>query len=195
MDWHSYYEAEINLEGLIGNLYGQREFLAAIKKINPKNILEVGTGSGGMAIFLSWLGFDVTSIDVDPEVIRKAQAEAARWNSPAKFEVADTFSLPYHDQTFDLVFHQGLMEHFDDTSIHNMLNEQLRVSRQVIFSVPNSFYMRRDFGNERLMTQDQWEKILSPYKILISRNYSPKKFPKVYLPKAKIQYMALIEKP
>ncbi|OGB73598.1 hypothetical protein A3K24_01995 [candidate division Kazan bacterium RIFCSPHIGHO2_01_FULL_44_14] len=195
MDWNKYYQAPLTLKGLLSNLYGQKEFLSVILEAGAKNILEVGVGSGAMSTFFSWLGLNVTGIDISPEVIEKAKTESARFNGLAKFEVADTFSLPYSDLSFDLVFHQGLMEHFSDADIHKIFNEQLRVARRVVFSVPNHRYPRRDFGNERLMAKSQWEQILQPYQVVTSCSYSPKFFPKWYLPRVKIQYMAVIEKP
>ena len=194
MKWNKYYQAPLYLEGLLSNLYGQKEFLVAIVGTKDRKILEAGVGSGAMSTFFSWLGFDVTGVDIDPEVVTKAKIESGRFNGSAKFEVADTFHLPYPNQSFDLVFHQGLLEHFSDEDIHKILNEQLRVAKQVVFSVPNYRYARRDFGNERLMTKAQWEKILHPYWVTTSCYYSLKFFPKWYLPRVKIQYMAIVKK-
>ncbi len=192
--WNQYYATPLTLDGVIRNLYGQKEFLSAIYDSGAQTILEVGTGSGAMSIFLSWLGREVTGVDVNPQVVAKAEAESARFRGLSKFGVADTFHLPHPDQSFDLIFHQGLLEHFSDADIHRALTEQLRVAKRVIFSVPNIYYPKRDFGNERLMTRAQWEKILRPYRVVDSRDYSKKWFPKWYLPRVDIQYMALIEK-
>lgn len=194
MNWRNYYKNPLTINTLLGNLYGQRDFLSAIHELSPKRVLEVGTGSGGMAIFLSWLGMQVTSVDVDREILEQAEVANRELGGHVKFEVADGFSLPYSANQFDLAVHQGLLEHFSDEEIRRLLDQQLACCRQVLFSVPNNRYMRKDFGNERLMSQAQWEQILSPYKILVSRTYAPKRFPKPYLPKAHIQYMALIER-
>jgi 2-polyprenyl-3-methyl-5-hydroxy-6-metoxy-1,4-benzoquinol methylase len=194
-NWNQYYSTPLTLDGIIRNLYGQKDFLSAIYDSNAKTLLEVGVGSGAMSIFFSWVGLAVTGIDADAQVVQKVQAESARLNGRAKFEVADTFQLPYPDQSFDLIFHQGLLEHFSDEEIHRMLKEQLRVARRVAFSVPNRWYPRRDFGNERLMSRAQWENILHPYRVVKSGYYSLKFFPKWYLPRVPIQYMAIIEQP
>lgn len=194
MSWDKYYEQEVTIPKLLSNLYGQKEFLAEIIKRTKGGALEVGTGTGAMSIFLAWLGFDVTSIDTNPKVVELAKQTADKLNARVVFKVADTFALPYLDQSFDVLFHQGLLEHFEDKDIHKMLDEQLRVAKQVILSVPNHRYPRRDFGNERLMDKNKWEKILGRYKLLVSTYYSPKIFPKLYLPKSTIQYMAVIEK-
>ncbi|AKM84992.1 TPA: hypothetical protein DHW58_01930 [Patescibacteria group bacterium] len=193
MNWDKYYQAPLTLTGLVSNLYGQKEFLDAIVGSGAHRLLEAGVGSGAMSTFFSWLGLDVTGIDVDPKVVAKAETESARFNGRVKFAVADTRHLPYPDKSFDLVFHQGLLEHFSDKEIHEILDEQLRVADRVVFSVPNYRYPRRDFGNERLMTAAQWGRVLSPYRIVTSGYYSQKLFPKWYLPRTTIQYMAVIE--
>ncbi len=194
MSWDKYYEQEITIPGLLSNLYGQKEFLAEIISRAKGRVLEVGTGTGGMSVFLAWLGLDITSIDTNPKVIEVAKQTAEKLNARVVFKVADTFALPYPNQSFDVLFHQGLLEHFKDQDIHKILGEQLRVAKQVVISVPNHRYPRRDFGNERLMDKNKWEKILDRYKLLASTYYSPKIFPKPYLPKSTIQYMAVIEK-
>lgn len=194
MKWRNYYKSPLTVSTLLGNLYGQRDFLSAIHSLSPKTVLEVGTGSGGMAIFLSWLGMRVTSIDIDQQILSQAEEAQTALGGSAKFEMADGFNLPYGANQFDLAVHQGLLEHFSDAEIRQLLDQQLACCRQVMFSVPNNLYMRKDFGNERLMPKARWEEILSPYKILLSKTYSPKRFPRFYIPKAHIQYMALIEK-
>ncbi|MFH0905263.1 MAG: class I SAM-dependent methyltransferase [bacterium] len=194
MNWHKYYQAPLALEGLLGNLYGQRNFLSEILNSGACKILEVGTGSGAMSIFFSWLGLDVTGIDVDPQVIDKAKQESARLNGRAQFAAADAFQLPYPDNSFELIFHQGVLEHFSDDDIHRMLTEQLRVAPRVVFSVPNQWYPQLDFGNERLMSKANWEKILSPFRVVKSVNYEPRRFPKWYVWRAPVEYMAVIER-
>ncbi len=194
MNWHKYYQTPLTLEELLRNLYGQRDFLVEIVGLGPRKILEIGTGTGGMSIFLSWLGFDVTGVDVDSQIVDWAKSAATKLNSSAKFEIADGFKLPYEDNSFDLVFHQGLLEHFSNEEVHRLLSEQLRVAHRVVISVPNHWYPRRDFGNERLLDKNSWEKILSPFRITQSRYYSLKRFPRPWLWRKPIQYLAVIEK-
>jgi len=191
--WNEYYD-EFTIKDLFGNLYGQKEFANELVSLpRASKILEVGTGSGTFSILLSWLGFSITSIDLDPKVIEQAEANAEKFNAKITFQIADTFKLPFPNDSFDVIFHQGLLEHFNNEDIRRILNEQLRVAKRVIFSVPNNLYPRRDFGNERLMDKSTWENILSQYKILKSQNYSPKRFPKFYIYRGNIQYMAVIE--
>src|SRR5690606_36695868 len=90
-----YYDRHLTVESLLGNLYGQREYLGEISRSGAKGILEVGTGSGGMAIFLSWLGFEVTSIDIEQGVFDKAQQAVDRLNGKVSLVKADGFKMPF----------------------------------------------------------------------------------------------------
>jgi ubiquinone/menaquinone biosynthesis C-methylase UbiE len=51
---------------------------------------------------------------------------------------ADMFNLPFRDDVFHAVIHQGVLEHFSNTRIIEALLEQKRVCKYyVIFDVPN----------------------------------------------------------
>ncbi|MDD5606016.1 MAG: class I SAM-dependent methyltransferase [Patescibacteria group bacterium] len=193
--WDDYYPKELSIETFIGNLFGHREFLAEVFKHKGDKILEVATGTSTMSILGAWFGFDMTSIDINPKIVERARKVATAMGVKVRYQVADTFCLPFPDASFDTAFHQGLMEHFSDSDITRMLDEQLRVAKRVVISVPNFLYPQKDLGNERLLRKEAWERIFKNYKLLKSIYYSPKVFPRFYLPRAKIQYMAVITKP
>lgn len=193
-NWSDYYSQEISPDLYIRNLYGQREFLNTIIATQAKNILEIGAGTGTMSIFLSQLGFEATTLDNDEKVVGRANLAKEKLGGKNEIVLGDAFNLPFQDRSFDVVFHQGLLEHFSDEDIHKLLEEHLRVAPTVIFSVPNSYYFGREFGDERLMSKNMWENILKPYQVEISQNYSLKFFPHWYLPRVPIQYMAKISR-
>jgi len=190
--WSDYYQKEITADLFIRNLYGQRGFLNTIIESKTRKILEVGAGTGTMSVFLSNLGFEVTTLDNDPKILEIAQQVKDKFNGQNYLQKGDAFKLPFADDSFDLVFHQGLLEHFKDDDIFRLLTEHLRVAPIVIFSVPNNFYPQKDVGDERLLGKSTWENILKPYKIVMSCNYSLKFFPKWYLPRVPVQYMAKV---
>ena len=192
--WSKYYQTEITLDLYIRNLYGQREFLNNIINSGAKKVLEIGAGTGTMSAFLSNMGMEITTVDNDPKILEIARQVKAKFGGHNYFQEADAFNLPFTDNSFDLIFHQGLLEHFADSDIHKLLQEHLRVAKIVIFSVPNSYYPKKDIGDERLLNSSQWKKILQPYKIINSSNYSLKILPKWYLLRVPIQYMAKITK-
>jgi len=67
--------------------------------------------------------------------------------------------------TFDIVCSQGLLEHCKDEEMINFIDEWLRIAPTCIISVPSIYYGRNDFGDERLLTAHDYQKILRRYKV------------------------------
>lgn len=176
-DWGTFYtKKEITLSRVLDNLASHKELFERIIISNPSKILEVGSGSGSMPTFLSWLGYDVTSIDNDRQVLTNADIFTKKWNGRCSYKYADAFTLTksFKPNTFDVAFSQGTLEHFSDEQIKLLIDQQLSIARRVIFSVPSYYYRRLDYGNERLMTERQWRAILNKYQIVFLVLYAPK---------------------
>jgi ubiquinone/menaquinone biosynthesis C-methylase UbiE len=80
--------------------------------------LEIGCGPGHLAVEIAARGLDVTAVDLDEAMIERAQTNAHRANRredlQVSFEVADAASLPYRDETFDLVTSTLSLHHWAD---------------------------------------------------------------------------------
>ncbi len=176
-DWGEYYSQRgVSVGRMLGNLAAHRELFEAILALKPKKILEVGSGSGSMCTFLSWLGYDVLSVDNDKRVLADAAEFTKKLNGRCRYAYADAFVLSdaLHGEKFDIAFSQGFFEHFSDVQIEKLVDEQLKVAEHVVFSMPSYYYPHLDFGNERLMRLEQWRSILAKYNILSLVSYSPR---------------------
>ena len=197
-NWASFYSKSFDLEFLIRNTYVHLEMFKSIYDQHPRKLLEVGVGSGSMSIFWSYLGLKLFALDNDLKVLEKAKQLSKSLNGNVNFVYGDAFKLPFKDNFFDVIFHQGLLEHFSDEEIIRLLNEQLKVGKAVVFSVPNNFYKEKDFGNERLLTKDYWDKLLKQnFNLIESKNYNPvrkKLFKKIPYRVVKTMYFAKITK-
>ena len=104
-------------------------------------VLEVGAGSGRDSIAIAQRGGRIVVVDYvmsSFEVIR-AQSRAA--GVAIDCVCADGEQMPFRDETFDLVFHQGLLEHFRDPL--PLLTENHRVTRaggHCLIDVPQRFH-------------------------------------------------------
>ena len=82
------------------------------------DVLEVGCGPGRLSVALSARGLEMTGLDLDPTMIDRARANAAKADPPARltptFTVGDVASLPFPDATFDAVVSTLSMHHWDD---------------------------------------------------------------------------------
>ncbi len=168
--WSEVYSEAETLPGFINHIYTHNIFLNAIFTEKVDKLLETGVGGGSMSIFLSYFGLKITAIDNDDEVIKVAKQNNEILKGRIEVIKADAFKLPFPDNSFDLVFHQGFFEHFSDDEISKLLTEQLRVSPSVVFSVPSKYYLSKSLG-ERLMSKEQWESILKNFNVVESNYY------------------------
>jgi 2-polyprenyl-3-methyl-5-hydroxy-6-metoxy-1,4-benzoquinol methylase len=167
LSWSVYYENASNaswLDVIASAIYNER-YLAQMIKTKPYSILEVGTARGLHAITLSYFVPKVIGIDTDENLIKIAACLNAKFKGKAQFLKMDAFNISYIKNSFDLCCSQGFFEHFSDSDILALLEEQLRVARIAIFSVPSYYYSKRNVGNERLMTLQQWKKLMDRYHV------------------------------
>lgn len=169
--WHDFYKTTaVDLEYFF---YHRLDFNTFYSKIlqysNGKRLLETGIGTGISSIILADKGFRVTSIDSDQEILEMCRNLNIKYGSNKLNLIRmDVFNLGFKDNSFDLIFHQGVLEHFDADGIKKILNEQLRAASTIVFSVPSIRKKRRDFGDENLWTILQWKSILKDFKIIDS---------------------------
>ncbi len=169
-NWKEIYEKEIEKEG------GHERFInLKIKEKKPtineiirlsrnnKRILEAGCGTGVISIYLSNLNLNVTSIDVDDEMLDISKKFIKFTKNPPKFEKKNLFNLDYKKDNFDITFSHGVLEHFSDEDIITIVNNELKISKNVLISIPSDYYKEKDrmYGNERFMSVRKWESVLS----------------------------------
>ena len=65
--------------------------------------LDVGCGTGELAMLAAASGADVTGADLAPALVETARRQAAERGADVTFEVGDAEELPFEDASFDLV--------------------------------------------------------------------------------------------
>ena len=66
-------------------------------------VLDVACGSGNLAVLAAEKGAAVTGIDIAENLVNTAKRRAAKTGLEIKFEQGDAESMPYGDDTFDVV--------------------------------------------------------------------------------------------
>ena len=94
--------------------------LEAIKKnfkLEGMKILEVGAGTGRDSAELARLGAQVYVLDFAENSLKIVDAlrTSEKLQDNLQLVRGDAFKAPFPDNTFDLVFHQGLAEHFKNS--------------------------------------------------------------------------------
>jgi protein-L-isoaspartate O-methyltransferase len=111
--WCEVFRRELTLTQYLTNISIHAILFEEIAGENPTKILEVGTGSGSMSIFLSHLGYDVTAIDNNEKVLHSASKLSDKLRGNVKLRLCDALELSrrFDQDDFDIVFSQGFFEH------------------------------------------------------------------------------------
>jgi ubiquinone/menaquinone biosynthesis C-methylase UbiE len=118
------------------------EQIVAEGSVAGKRIMEVGAGSGRDSVRLAAAGATAVILDYSVPSLETARRVAEREGVRAHFVRADALRLPFRDGAFDVVFHQGLLEHFRDPS--PLLLENVRVlapGALLLVDVPQRFHL------------------------------------------------------
>ena len=114
-----------------------------------------------MAGYLQKLGLDVIALDLSQAVLNYACEIAKQSNiiSPCKYEQGDILNLKYKPNTFDVSYSNGVLEHFTDEQIIEILKQQMNISKYVIFGIPSTYFNMNEkmLGNERGLTLNEWK--------------------------------------
>ncbi|MFZ5366547.1 MAG: class I SAM-dependent methyltransferase [Patescibacteria group bacterium] len=141
--------------------------------ITGKKVLEVGCGKAGDSVALSKMGADCYALDFSNTALAVSGNLAERRKVKLILVMADAKSLPFNDNSFDLVFSQGLIEHYQPPNL--LISEQKRVVKPggfILIDVPQLFSLQAiskrmlmslgkwPFGWERDYTESQLKEIL-----------------------------------
>ena len=133
------------------------EFLSskAADLTEDARILEAGCGSGEGVGILAGRVKTAVGLDISQEAVTKT----ASFKNVLVLR-GDNFMLPFADNTFDLVFNSGVIEHFKYPDNVRQVREMTRVTRpggQVIINVPNSLCLWYIFAKGVLIMLRKWK--------------------------------------
>jgi len=80
-----------------------RDFINRLGIQPGSKVLDVACGTGNLALPAARLGANVTGVDIAPNLVEQARANAAREGLQAQFDEGDAEALPYDDASFDTV--------------------------------------------------------------------------------------------
>jgi ubiquinone/menaquinone biosynthesis C-methylase UbiE len=119
---------------------------------NNTRVLEIGCGSGFMALALAKRGFTVEALDCSREMIKVAQNNAMQTGLDKKIHstIGDAHNLAFQNQSFDLIIALGVTPWFYD--VRKALNEIARVlvhGGYVVLNADNLFRLNQLFDPRR----------------------------------------------
>jgi ubiquinone/menaquinone biosynthesis C-methylase UbiE len=149
-----------------------KEYIERVEKYGNR-ILEVGSGSGmePMLIKIRNPSKYVVMPDIDDRIVKYLGRIVKKVKVDVEVIKCDTRRLPFADKTFDVVCHQGLLEHFPNEEIIKMLGEQKRVAKYIIFDVPLP-ENPHGYGDERKdLTVEKWYEIFGKVGLKVIESY------------------------
>lgn len=170
--WEEYWGSEKTLEKVmdINTAYPRvvDELLGLTKK--RAKCLELGCGSGNYSLELISNGRKCIASDYSKNALKATEMKGQRlFGINPTIQRIDAYNIPYKDDSFDLVFSDGLIEHLD---LQKTLKEQYRVIKPggwVVAKVPNGLLLysiifcltnlTRWFPHEDYHFKDEWEVI------------------------------------
>jgi len=119
-----------------------------------KRILEAGCGSGRFCLLLAkdFPYANITGIDISDSAVKIAtNAKIQLELNNVQFQKRDLFSTGYESGSFDVVFNEGVIEHFSldgDPTYKDALREIIRIVKpegKVLIAVPNWYCFPHTF--------------------------------------------------
>lgn len=125
-----------------GHYYQDELFSKYFQK--GQRILEGGCGLGQFVIHYYRLGYDIIGLDFSEDTVKRIK----NFDKSIPVLVSDVLDLPFEDNTFDIYYSGGVVEHFEEGPV-SAIKEAYRVIKpggKLIITVPhiNSYRMLED---------------------------------------------------
>ncbi len=142
--WEKFWSEKREVHEVYSNDNRVLRNVLSVADLHGKRVLEVGAGTGrdsfgmveqGASVFM--LDYSTNSLNIIKNIATEEKVEV----NPVG---GNAFSLPFPDGSFDLVFHQGLLEHFREGDAENLLKENIRVLKSgglLLVDVPQRYHV------------------------------------------------------
>lgn len=109
----------------------RRDLLKQMGDLSNKKILDVGSGTGTMAVMIkqAYPFAKVAGLDGDPEILEIARSKARSLGLEIRFDQGMSFDLPYPNESFDVVLTTVMMHHLRRDDKQTTAREMYRVLR------------------------------------------------------------------
>jgi len=154
--WESYWRSHANLEQTYSTGGRLAREIRSEGRVRGRRILEVGAGSGRDTLALAREGAIAMVVDYAPMSLELVARQAREQGLKVALVRADALAMPFREGAFDVVFHQGLLEHFRDPQ--PLMRECARVTGRggrMIVDVPQTFHPYTAM-KQILIALDRW---------------------------------------
>jgi len=139
--WDRYWKEHAHVEETYDN--GDRLTREMLREpVAGKRVLEVGAGSGRDSITLAQAGSTVYVVDYVRSSLDVCRRLAEAAGVKLVYIQADATRMPVREGSFDIVFHQGVLEHFRRPA--DLLDENFRILKPggyALVDVPQAYHL------------------------------------------------------
>jgi len=139
--WNKFWNRKKDLSKVYPSSPSVLKAILSIGPVKGLKILEVGAGTGRDSFELAKAGAKVFILDYSEGSLKIASELAAQAPENLHLVQGNAFNSPFPSETFDIIFHQGLAEHFKDPL--PLLKENARLLKKGGFclcDVPQTFH-------------------------------------------------------
>lgn len=157
-------------EGQLGRYYGIEKYLAINRKLDglfkkfldkgDKKILEIGCAKGKQLIyFAKEFGYEVYGVDYSLKGVELAKQNLCLAEVEGIILCEDIFRTSLKEESFDIVYSMGLIEHFEDPAeIIDIHIKLLKKGGTLIITMPNFkdslyFTLTKFLGKDRILLE------------------------------------------
>ncbi len=101
------------------DLFTRRELLAVVEMpidaLAGRRVLEIGSGSGAHSALFLRRGASMVAVDITPERVAATARMLSLLPGEGRVYQADAENLPFRDDSFDIVYSNGVLHHSVDT--------------------------------------------------------------------------------
>jgi SAM-dependent methyltransferase len=139
--WDSFWKRDRDLDEIYDN--DGRITAETMLRMDVRGLLvmEVGAATARDSVELAGCGAVCVALDYSMEALRLAREAASRADIPLLTVCGDALALPLRDGSLDLVFHQGVLEHFGDPAPLLLENARvLKTGGTLLVDVPQTLH-------------------------------------------------------
>lgn len=140
--WESYWKGHARIEDTYSTGGRLAREIVRDGDVRGRRVMEVGAGSGRDLLELAAAGATGVVLDYSPASLAIVRRLASEQKLVVHLVQADALRMPFRDGSFDVVFHQGLLEHFRDPM--PLLRENARTLKRggrAVVDVPQTYHL------------------------------------------------------
>jgi ubiquinone/menaquinone biosynthesis C-methylase UbiE len=142
--WENFWSAKKDVHEVYSNDNRVLRHVLKMTNLEGKRVLEVGAGTGRDSFGMVEHGASVFMLDYSKNSLNIIKNIATDEKVDVNPVGGNAFALPFANDSFDLVFHQGLLEHFREKEANALLKENIRVLKSgglLLVDVPQRYHI------------------------------------------------------